>query len=138
MVAQPLPHVPAPLKGCPGHGSAKTKGGLRLDDAKSALAGGDSGPVILPGAKAAESKLLRLVAGLDPELKMPPEGPALSAADVGKLRAWIEQGADFGTASKTSLFKCACADPFSLETGTWSRDMGSIHSCRHRILVSGA
>src|SRR2546430_2306964 len=68
---------------------------------KAALAGGDSGPVILPGAKAAESKPLRLVAGLDPELKMPPEGPALSAADVGKLRAWIEQGADFGTASKT-------------------------------------
>src|SRR5438876_5682798 len=82
------------------HGSEKTKGGLRLDDAKAALAGGDSGPVILLGAKATESKLLRLVAGLDAELKMPPEGPALSAIDVGKLRAWIEQGAKFGTSDR--------------------------------------
>ena len=78
------------------HGPDKQKGGLRLDDAKSALAGGNSGPVILPGDKAAESRLLVLVAGLDAELKMPPDGPALSAEDVGKLRAWIEQGAKFG------------------------------------------
>src|SRR5881275_634805 len=34
------------------HDAKKHKGGLRLDDAKSALAGGDSGAVILPGAKA--------------------------------------------------------------------------------------
>src|SRR5262249_8250757 len=42
----------------------------------------------------AHSRLLTLVAGLDPELKMPPEGrPALTPEEVGRLRAWIEQGA---------------------------------------------
>src|SRR5262249_50272177 len=52
------------------HGPDKSKGGLRLDDAKAALAGGNSGPVIQIGEKASQSKLLILVAGLDAELKM--------------------------------------------------------------------
>jgi hypothetical protein len=75
------------------HGSEKQRGGLRLDHGTFALQGSDSGPVILPG-KATESRLLRVVAGLDPEVRMPPkERPPLSAADIGKLRAWIDQGA---------------------------------------------
>src|SRR5262245_14937017 len=81
------------------HGGDKSKGGLRLDEAKAALAGGNSGPVIQIGEKAAQSRLLILVAGMDAELKMPPEGPALSRDDVGKLRAWIEQGAKFPDAA---------------------------------------
>src|SRR5581483_11379401 len=77
--------------GC--HGPTKQKGGLRLDDGTAALKGGNSGPVIVPG-DAAKSRLLAAVAGIDPDLKMPPEGkPALTAAEVGKLRAWVEQGA---------------------------------------------
>ena len=75
---------------------------MRLDDGAAALAGGNSGLAIIPGEKAADSKLLRLVAGLDPDLKMPPEGPALSPEDVGKLRAWIAQGAKFGDAKSNS------------------------------------
>src|SRR5207253_1972377 len=39
------------------------------------------------------SRLLQLVAGLDPELKMPPKGQPLSTEEVGRLRAWIDQGA---------------------------------------------
>src|SRR5688500_345117 len=85
------------------HGLEKQRGGLRLDEAKAALAGGNSGPVVHPGAKAAESRLLHLVAGLDPDAKMPPEGPPLSAGDVGTLRAWIEQGATWSTASVRSM-----------------------------------
>src|SRR2546423_1812508 len=61
------------------HGAAKQRGGLRLDEGAAGLKGGNSGAVIVPG-KAAASRLLRLVAGLDPDLKMPPEGkPPLSA-----------------------------------------------------------
>jgi len=75
------------------HGAAKQRGGLRLDDGAAALKGGNSGAVLLPG-KAGESRLLRFVAGLDPELKMPPEGkPPLSGEEIGVLRAWIDQGA---------------------------------------------
>jgi hypothetical protein len=77
------------------HGPEKQKGGLRLDDRKAALDGGNSGAVIVPG-KSAQSKLVHATAGIDPDAKMPPTGPALTAAQVGTLRAWIDQGADYG------------------------------------------
>jgi hypothetical protein len=75
------------------HGPDKQRGELRLDDGAAAMKGGNSGPVIKPG-DAKGSRLLLLVAGLDPELKMPPEKQKpLTAEEVGLLRAWIEQGA---------------------------------------------
>jgi hypothetical protein len=80
------------------HGPEKQRGGLRLDDRAAALEGSNSGAVIAPG-KSAESKLVHAVAGTDPDAKMPPEGPRLSAAQVGTLRAWIDQGADYGKAA---------------------------------------
>src|SRR5690242_1447425 len=55
------------------HGANKQKAGLRLDAGEAALRGGDSGPAIVPG-KSGESKLIHLVAGLDPKTKMPPRG----------------------------------------------------------------
>src|SRR3954447_13103939 len=77
--------------GC--HGADKTRGGLRLDDGKLALLGGDSGAVIRPG-KSERSLLIHLVAGVDAERSMPPEGrKKLTAEEVGVLRAWIDQGA---------------------------------------------
>jgi Protein of unknown function (DUF1553)/Protein of unknown function (DUF1549)/Planctomycete cytochrome C len=76
------------------HNADKQKGGLRLDQADVALAGGNSGKVIVRG-KAVESRLLLVVAGLDPDIQMPPEGPRLPAGDIGKLRAWIDQGANW-------------------------------------------
>jgi hypothetical protein len=77
------------------HGPDKQRGGLRLDDGTAALRGGNGGAVIKPG-DAAGSRLLALVAGLDPETRMPPKGkPGLTAEQVGVLRAWIEQGASW-------------------------------------------
>ena len=75
------------------HGPAKQRGGLRLDNGAAALRGGDRGPAFKPG-DAAHSRLLLAVAGLDPDLKMPPVGkPPLTAEQIGVLRAWIDQGA---------------------------------------------
>ena len=75
------------------HGVEKQKGGYRLDDRHSALHGGDEhAPNILPG-KSAESPLVHFVAGLDPEMKMPGKGEPLTVAQIGILRAWIDQGA---------------------------------------------
>ena len=74
------------------HGAKKQKGGLRLDLRSAALKGGDSGAVILPG-KGVESRLVLLVSGTDKKLVMPPRGKRLTAAQVGALRAWIDQGA---------------------------------------------
>jgi hypothetical protein len=75
------------------HGAAKQRGGLRLDDGTLAGKGGNSGAVLKP-RDSAGSRLIHLVAGLDPELKMPPgKDKALSANEIGQLRAWIDQGA---------------------------------------------
>ncbi len=76
------------------HGTKQQQSGLRLDKRQNALRGGDYGPVIIAG-KSADSKLiLRLVSG-DGGMQMPPTGP-LAAEDIGILRAWIDQGAEWG------------------------------------------
>jgi mono/diheme cytochrome c family protein len=80
------------------HGPEKQRGGLRLDRKGDTLKGGDNGPVLVAG-KGAGSLLVKLVAGLDPERPMPPKGDRLTAEQVGILRAWIDQGADWPGAS---------------------------------------
>jgi mono/diheme cytochrome c family protein len=80
------------------HGPAKQKGGLRLDTGEHAQEGGNSGPVIVAG-RSAESPLIQALVGQEPYQQMPPgEGKQLSAAEIGKLRAWIDQGAPWGSA----------------------------------------
>ena len=74
------------------HGTAQQQSGLRLDSREAALRGGYGGQVIIPGSSA-ESRLIRLVAGVEPKLIMPPVGPRLTASEVGVLRAWIDRGA---------------------------------------------
>lgn len=73
------------------HGPEKQKNGLRLDEKAAALAGGESGPIFEVGNSAA-SRLIQRVAGLDADSVMPPKGERLTAAQVGLLRAWIDQG----------------------------------------------
>jgi ankyrin repeat protein len=75
------------------HGDTVQQSGLRLDRRQQALRGGDYGPVIVPG-KSAESKMIRRLVDGDGGLKMPPGGP-LSSEQIGILRAWIDQGAEF-------------------------------------------
>jgi ankyrin repeat protein len=77
------------------HGSEVQQSGLRLDLRQNALRGGDYGPVIKIGDSAA-SKLIRRVVDGDGGLQMPPTGP-LSDDEIGLLRAWIDQGAEFRT-----------------------------------------
>jgi hypothetical protein len=79
--------------GC--HGSQQQMNGLRLDRKAAALKGGDSGPVIVP-RDSAGSRLIILVAGAGADKKvMPPAGARLTAAEIGLLRAWIDQGAEW-------------------------------------------
>src|SRR5690349_2148655 len=77
------------------HGAEVQQAGLRLDLRQNALRGGDYGPVIQPGNSAASKLIRRLVNG-DGGLRMPPTG-ALSDEEIGILRAWIDQGAEFRT-----------------------------------------
>ncbi len=76
--------------------------GLRLDHRPGALNGGESGlPALLPG-NSGESRLVAYVAGLDPEIVMPPSGERLTEEQIAVLRAWIDQGAHYsGDASWT-------------------------------------
>ncbi len=74
------------------HGPEKQMGGLRLDTQDEAMAGGYSGPVILPG-KSAESKLIHMLAGVGESLIMPVGGEPLTGQQIGLVRAWIDQGA---------------------------------------------
>ena len=74
------------------HGSTNAMNGLRLDRRSDAMRGGHSGPAILPG-NSQESRLVHMVAGYRVKVVMPPVGDPLSAAEIGVLRAWIDQGA---------------------------------------------
>lgn len=84
------------------HGPNKQKNELRLDSKEIALAGGESGKAIVPGDSAA-SPLIRFVSGLDPDKMMPPEGERLTAEQVGVLRAWIDQGAEWPDSASVKL-----------------------------------
>src|SRR5262245_49313807 len=68
----------------PCHGPAQQQSGLRLDNREAALRGGYTGAVIVPG-KSGESRLIRLVAGLE-KTTMPPVGAKLTADEIGLLR----------------------------------------------------
>jgi hypothetical protein len=72
------------------HGGSRSKGGLDLTRKASAMAG-DSGPALVP-KNAAQSMLWRRIAAGE----MPPKKP-LPAAEKAVLKAWIEQGAVWGT-----------------------------------------
>jgi len=65
---------------------------LRWDSKASAFQNGDHGPRIVPGNSAA-SRMIQLVAGLEPDTVMPPKGERLTTAQISLLRAWIDQGA---------------------------------------------
>ncbi len=76
------------------HGAEKQKGGLRLDIKAAALEGGVNGKVFLPG-KSAESRLVHALAGLGESGIMPPKEKPLTPAEIGKVRAWIDAGANW-------------------------------------------
>src|SRR5215813_10881143 len=59
------------------HGRGKDKGGLRIDTRETLLKGGDSGAVIVPG-KSADSLVIALVQGFDPDSVMPKKGSRLT------------------------------------------------------------
>jgi len=76
------------------HAQGNEEGGLNLGVRQRVLAGGKSGPAIVPG-KSEESRLIHLVTTTDKSKVMPPEGSALSSDQIKILRAWIDQGANW-------------------------------------------
>jgi mono/diheme cytochrome c family protein len=74
------------------HGPAKQEDGVRLDLRDTAL----KRRIIVPG-KPDTSKLIRKITEKDDDDRMPPAeaGDRLSAEQIAKLRAWIQQGAPY-------------------------------------------
>ncbi len=70
----------------------KAKGDLVLDWRGGWMAGGDSGLLFTPG-KPEGSLLLRVLRHQEKDLKMPKDGPKLSAAVVKNFERWIAMGA---------------------------------------------
>jgi mono/diheme cytochrome c family protein len=79
------------------HGPDKQESDLRLDAGRSILAGGNSGPAVVP-SHSDESLLIQAVEGeADVVSRMPPEDEAepLAAEQIALLRRWIDAGAKF-------------------------------------------
>lgn len=74
------------------HTGSRKKGGLSFNTRASLLAGGESGPVIKSG-NSSDSLLIEVVTSADADHQMPPKGDRLTAAEVGRLRDWINAGA---------------------------------------------
>src|SRR5579859_4075991 len=75
------------------HGVEKQRSGLRLDTAKAAFEGGNSGAVVVKG-KSGDSRLIHALLGSNDVKLMPPKGPRLSDREVALLRRWIDEGAN--------------------------------------------
>ena len=76
------------------HGAEKQKGKLRLDSLEATLKGGENGEGVVKG-DSLKSSLVVSVSRLDEDTAMPPDGKGepLTPAQVGLVRAWIDQGA---------------------------------------------
>jgi mono/diheme cytochrome c family protein len=73
---------------------------LHLDDRNAILAGGKSGPAIVPGNPAA-SLLIQRITSNDPDHRMPKDDDPLPANVVSDLRTWISDGAYWPVAGST-------------------------------------
>ncbi len=101
------------------HGDEAEMNGYSLWRHKEAVRGGYSGLPAIKVGDSANSRLIHLVAGLEENLRMPPTGGKLTDAEIGILRAWIDQGLSFDM----SRFK----DSTRLEEQPWLHmDYGSV------------
>lgn len=82
------------------HGAARQEAGLRLDRRETALKGGASGPVIVPGRSDRSLLIERVTAATAPE-RMPAESNPLSTDEIAALRAWIDSGGDWPKANSS-------------------------------------
>jgi Planctomycete cytochrome C len=92
------------------HSGERPKSRFRLTSRDAALTGGDNGIDIIPG-QSARSPLVQYVAGLVPDMQMPPEGRGqpLTAREIALVRAWIDQGVAWTPASNAPTWAVTAA-----------------------------
>ncbi|MDD5140473.1 MAG: hypothetical protein PHY43_09480 [Verrucomicrobiales bacterium] len=84
------------------HGPEKPKSHFRLINRESALKGGDENTNDIVPGDSSKSLLIHYVARQVPDFEMPPpgKGEPLTQQQIGLLRAWIDQGADWSTTNQ--------------------------------------
>ena len=104
------------------HGATKPKSGFRLDNRESALKGGEHGTAINPG-DSKNSALIHYIAGIDPDMLMPPEGKgeSLTTNQIALLRAWIDQGAEWDESESLLQLSVAPAVSYISASGNESK-----------------
>ena len=87
---------------CHSDATRKNNGGLKLDSKASVQAGGESGPLVVPG-NPDESLLMKAVKRRDDSVSAMPPETSLSDAQLRDLDRWIAEGAYFpeGDSPKT-------------------------------------
>src|SRR5690606_5251164 len=99
------------------HVGEEAKGNLRLDSRAAALAGGDTGPAIVPG-KADQSLLIDAVRYGD-LFQMPPDSQ-LPAAEIETLVEWVKLGAPWGAETAEATNAPAKQFDIASRSGHWS------------------
>ena len=76
------------------HGTDRQKGHFSVHTSEALMAGGRSGPVVLPGDPQNSEFFTRIQSPLEEDGHMPPQGKSqLSSLQVSAIQWWIEQGA---------------------------------------------
>jgi len=77
-----------------GSGAGLQKSGLDMSSYEDLMGGTRFGPIIEPGDSVSSTLMVLVEGKADPSINMPHGGAKpLSAADVAKLKSWIDQGA---------------------------------------------
>jgi N-acyl-D-amino-acid deacylase len=80
------------------HSGERPKGGLKLSDHASLLNGGNRREPVVVAGNSSQSAIVRLVSDQVEDLEMPPlnqrkKFPGLTADEIARLNAWVDQGA---------------------------------------------
>ena len=78
--------------GC--HGPSQQMSGFRLDRRRDAMRGGTTNPGIIRPGNGGASLLMARIAGDSAGPQMPPTG-ALKPEQIGLIKAWMDQGAEW-------------------------------------------
>jgi len=85
------------------HGPESQKGALRLDSVSGFTKGSEYGEVLFAGDAHKSEIIERLTLPSDEEGRMPSKGEELDSDQIAIIRAWIDQGADFGAWNPTPV-----------------------------------
>ena len=96
------------------HSQEKVRGDLRLDSREFVFAGGESGPIIIPGAASNSEFVRRISLPRGHDDVMPSKGKLLTDKEIALISLWIDKGAPWPEgAEHQSIFRVAELAPRS-------------------------